>query len=157
MLRQQDRVRAQVNELPARDDSGDDLRQLLMDQRFTARDRDHRCAALVHRAQRVLDAHSLPQDVLRMVDLAAAGTGQVALEERLQHQHERVVLVTPEFTVEQVQPDAEFLNQRDAHARAPGREATSVPYCCRMRAHSSTSHGVKSVARCVISTCNCSG
>ncbi len=94
---EQDRVGAQVDELLARHDAGDDLRHLLVDERLAARDGHHRRAAFIDRLQRVLDAHPLLQDLLRIVDLAAAGAGQIALEQRLQHQHQRIALVTAQL------------------------------------------------------------
>ena len=110
---QQDGVRAQIDELLARHDAGDDLRHLLVDQRLAAGDRDHRRAALIHRAQRVRDAHPLLQDLLRIIDLAAAGAGQIALEQRLQHQHQRITLLAAQFAAGDVAADTIRLNQRN--------------------------------------------
>jgi hypothetical protein len=56
MLGQQDGIGAQVHELLARHDAGDDLRHLLVDERLTAGDRHHRGAALIDRLERILQA-----------------------------------------------------------------------------------------------------
>ena len=49
-------------------------------------------AALIDRAEALLGREVLLQNVGRILDLAAAGAGQVAAEQRLQHQHQRVAL-----------------------------------------------------------------
>ena len=64
----------------------------LVQQRLAAGDRHHRRAALVDRLHALGDRQALVQDLGRIVDLAAAGAGQVAAEQRLQHQHQRVAL-----------------------------------------------------------------
>ena len=88
----QQRVGAQVDELPARDDALDDGRQFLVQQRLAARDRHHRRAAFVDRVQGVLDRDALIQDFVGIIDLAAAGAGEIAAEQRLQHEHQRIAL-----------------------------------------------------------------
>ena len=72
LLLQQQRVGAQVDELLARDQLAHDLVDLGVDQRLAAGDRDHRRAALLDRADRLLDRHPPAQLVLGMLDLAAA-------------------------------------------------------------------------------------
>jgi len=44
------------------------------------------------RVHALLHRHALVQDLIGIIDLAAAGAGQVAAEQRLQHQHQRVLL-----------------------------------------------------------------
>jgi hypothetical protein len=70
----------------------DDLRHVLVDQRFATGQRDHGGAAFIDGAQRVLDAHAGFEDVFGLIDLPAAGAGQVALEQRFQHQNQRIAL-----------------------------------------------------------------
>jgi hypothetical protein len=118
LLLEQQRVRAEVHELLARDDAFDDLRHLLVDQRLAARDRDDGCAALVDGAQSVLDGHALAQDFVGIVDLTAARAGEIALEQRLEHQHERIALVAFELLLEDVPRDAIRLNDRDTHSNS---------------------------------------
>jgi len=87
VLGKQNRVRAQVDEFLACNDASDYLGHLLVDQRFAARDRHHWRATFVYGPQRVFNAHSFLQDFFGVVDLAAAGTRQVALKQRFQHQN----------------------------------------------------------------------
>src|SRR5581483_756862 len=113
VLRQQDRIRTQVDELLARHDPRDDLRHLLVDERLATGYGDHRRAAFIDGAQRVLDADPLLQDLLRIVDLAAAGTRQVALEQRLEHQHEWITFDAAQFPAGDVAANLDGLNQRN--------------------------------------------
>ncbi len=79
-LLEQQRIRAQVDELLALDQTLDDLRHLLVNQRLAARDRHDWGPAFFSSAQRIVDTHPLSQDVIRIVDLAAAGTGPDCIE-----------------------------------------------------------------------------
>src|SRR4029077_20686465 len=115
LLLEQERVRAEIDELLARDDALDYLRHILVDQRLAARYRHDGRAALVDGLERVLDRHALAQDLVRIVDLAAPRAREVALEQRLEHQHERIALVALELLLEDVARDAVSLNQRDSH------------------------------------------
>ena len=90
------------------------MRQLLMDQRLAAGDGNHRRTALVHRVQGVLDAHALVQDFLRVVDLAATGTRQIALEQWLQHHRQRIALLAAELLAENVARDRGLLDKWNA-------------------------------------------
>ena len=99
------RVGAQIDEFLARDDAGDDLRHFLVNQRLAAGNGDDGRAAFVDRAQCVLDAHSLLQDLLRIVDLAAAGTGEIALEQRFQHEHQGIALVAAQLAAGDIARD----------------------------------------------------
>ena len=63
-----------------------------MDQRLTARNGHHGGAALIHGVEAFLRRQALVQDGIRIVDLAAAGAGEVAAEQRFQHQDKRVAL-----------------------------------------------------------------
>ncbi len=105
VLGEQNRVRAQVDEFLARHDAGDDLRHLLVDQGFAAGNGHDGRAALVHRLQGVLDADPLLQDLLRIVDFAAAGAGEIALEQGFQHQHERIALVAAQLAAGDIARD----------------------------------------------------
>ena len=93
LLLQQQRVGAEIDEFLARDDA---LRRSSaisrVQQRLAAGDRDHRRAAFVDRLQALRDRQALVQDRIGIVDLAAAGAGEIAAEQRLQHQHQRVAL-----------------------------------------------------------------
>src|SRR6202000_1699297 len=84
------RVRAHVYVLLASDQSGYDLRHLWVQKGFTAGDGDHRGAALFDSAEAFFRRQVLLKDVGRVLNLATSGTGQIAAEEWLQHQHQRI-------------------------------------------------------------------
>ena len=99
---QQQRVRAQVDEPLAFDQLVRDHVDLGVDQRLAAGDRHHRRAALLDRADRLLDRHPPAQLVLGVLDLAAARAGQVALEQRLQLDDQRELLAFGQALAHQV-------------------------------------------------------
>ncbi len=92
LLFQQQRVGAEMTNFLRAMMPAHDLRHFLVQQRLAAGDRHHRRAAFVDRLQAFRDRQALVQDFGRIVDLAAAGAGQVAAEQRLQHQHQRIAL-----------------------------------------------------------------
>ncbi len=93
LLLEQQRVGAQEDELLALHEFFDDLRHLIVDQRLAAGDRDHRCAALFDRGDALLDREALRRMSVGMLDLSAAGAGQIALQQRLELEHQRVLLL----------------------------------------------------------------
>ena len=113
LLLEQQRVGAQRDEFLARHDALDDLADLLVDQRLAAGDRDHRRAALVDRVEALLHRQALVEDRVRIVDLAAADAGEIAAEQRLQHQHQRIALAAPQLLLEQIGADAHFLDETE--------------------------------------------
>ena len=94
----QDRVRTQIHELLARDDAGRDLWHLLVDKRFASRYGNDRGTAFVDGTQSVGDTHAPLQYLFRIVDLAAAGAGEIALEQGFQHQHKRIAPLTAQLS-----------------------------------------------------------
>ena len=92
----------------------DDFRQLLVQQRFAAGDRHDRRTAFVDRVQGVFDRHVLVQDRIGIVDLAAAGASEVAPEQRLKHQHQRVALAAGQTLANDVATDIQFLKKGNA-------------------------------------------
>jgi hypothetical protein len=111
LLFEQQRVGAEVDEALARDQRGDDLADLFVQQGLAARDRDHRRAALLDRVDAVRDREPLVQDLVRIVDLAAAGAGEVAAEQGLEHEHQRIARAPPEALLEDISADADLLSQ----------------------------------------------
>ena len=87
-LLHQQGVGAQVDELLALHQLLGDEVDLGVDERLAPGDRDHRRPALLDRGDRLLDAHPLLEDAGRVLDLPAAGAGQVAGEQRLQLDHQ---------------------------------------------------------------------
>jgi len=101
-LLEQERVGAQVDVLPARDEAVDDLDDLRVQQRLAARQRDHRHAALIDGREALFGAQQLFQNVRWVLNLAATCAGQVALKERLKHQHQWILLVPCQPLLEDV-------------------------------------------------------
>src|SRR5271167_83843 len=119
LLLEQQRVGAKVDVLLARDEAGDDLGDLRMQQWLAARDGDHGRATLVHRAQALLHRELLAEHVSGILDLAAAGAGQVAAKERFQHQHQWVALAALDLLLQDVGGDRPHLGNRNSHVRDP--------------------------------------
>ena len=69
---------------------GDDGVDFLVQQRFAAGDGDHRSAAFIDRGQAFVDRQPLIEDLVGIIDLAAARAGKVAAEQRLEHEHQRI-------------------------------------------------------------------
>src|SRR6059058_2179670 len=63
---------------------------------------DHRGAALLDSADRLLDRHPLLEDGVRLLDLAAAGALQVAGELRLELDEQRKLLIASQLLTHQV-------------------------------------------------------
>ena len=115
-LLHEQRIGAQIDELPALDDTGDDLVDFLVQQRLAAGDRDDRRAALVDRVQAFPEAELLPENFIGIVDLAAAGAGQVTAEQGLKHQYQRIAFDAPEVLLGDIRADPDLLNERNRHA-----------------------------------------
>ena len=111
LLLQQQGIGAEVDEALALDQLRHDAADVLVDQRLATRDRDHRRAAFLHRPDTILDGQALVQDGIRVVDLAAARTGQIAAKQRLQHQHQGVAALAREALLHDVGADAQLLDQ----------------------------------------------
>ena len=83
----------------------------------------------------LLERRCLLEDVGGVLDLAAAGAGEVAAEQRLEHEDQRIALAAPQLLPQHVGRDGPHLGDRNAsslHApfrdRSPGRaEVPEVP------------------------------
>ncbi len=111
----QDGVRAEINELPPRDDAFHDFRELLVQERFAARDRNDGRAALVDGMKRRFDGHALFENFVGVIDLAAPRAGEVAAEQGLEHQHERIPCPAADALAEDITSDENFLEKRNTH------------------------------------------
>ena len=89
---QQQGVGAEIDIFLARHQALDDLTDLRMHERLAAGDRHHGRSAFVNRAKTFFGRKIFLQNVRRVLNLAASGAGQVAAEQRLEHQHERILL-----------------------------------------------------------------
>ncbi len=117
LLFEQQRIGAQRHELLARDDAGDDLADVLVNERLAARDRDDRRPALVDRLQALIDRKALVEDRRRIVDLAAARASEIAAEERLKKKDERIALSAHQRLLQNISAYAELLVKRNGHPR----------------------------------------
>ena len=115
LLLQQQRVGAERDELLARHEAAHDFADLLVDQRFAAGNSHHRRAAFVRRVPALLRRHAAVEDRIGIVDLAAADAGEVATEQRLQHQHQRIAFAAKQLLLDEVAADAQFLEKRYSH------------------------------------------
>src|SRR5262249_42739079 len=106
---------AEVDEFLPGCDRGRDLLDLAMQQRLAASNDDDRRTAFLDRLNALRHAEPLVQDRIGVIDLAAAGTGKVAAEQRLQHQDERVTLYPAQMLSDDVGANTNFLMQRNRH------------------------------------------
>jgi hypothetical protein len=91
------------------DDAGRDLLDLAVEQRLAAGDRHDGRAALVHRLETGLDREALIKDRIGVVDLAATHAGEIAAEQRLEHEHQRIALDALEPLLGEIRADADLL------------------------------------------------
>ena len=91
-----------------------DLGKLLVEQRLAAGDRDHRRAAFIDGCKAVGHRQALVEDFVGIVDLAAAGAGEIAAEQRLEHEHERIALAAGQMLPDHIGADEGFLQKRDS-------------------------------------------
>src|SRR4029077_6182835 len=75
----------------------------------------HRRPALLDGVDHVVNRETLTENVGRVLDLAAARTGEVACEERFDLDDEREVLGSPQFVAQQVAADAKILAEGNGH------------------------------------------
>ena len=115
-LLQLDGIGAEVEVFLPGNDPGDDLFDLRMEERLPSRDRHHRRPTLIDRLEALLRREVRTEDLRRMLDLSAAATGEIAAEEGLEHEHERIAMIaTPPFA-ENMPYDGDHLPDRNAHA-----------------------------------------
>ena len=80
-----------------------------MEQRLPTGDRHDRRAALLDGPDGLLDGEALTKDLRRVLDLAAPGAGEVAGEQRLELDDERVLLAPADSVLEHVGADGDGL------------------------------------------------
>ena len=96
-------------------------RHVDVDQRLAARDRNDRRAALIDRGQAFLDGEPFAQDLVGIRDLPAARALEVALEQRLEHEHERIARLAAQLLVQDVTANSVLLMKGYAHGSKPLR------------------------------------
>jgi hypothetical protein len=109
-------VGAQDHVLLAIEEAAHDLRHIVVQQRFPTGDRDHRRAALVDGLHALIEAQTLVENLVRVVDLAASSAREIATEERLQHQHERIALGATEMLFRNIGADSRHGFNGKTHA-----------------------------------------
>src|SRR6202008_768595 len=117
LLLQQQRVGAERDEFFARNQAAHDLADLLVDQRLAAGDRDHRRAAFVGGIPAFLRRHAAIEDRVGIVYLAAADAGEVAAEQRIKHEHQRITFSAERLLFHKIAADTDFLEERYCHYR----------------------------------------
>ncbi len=86
-----------------------------MQKRLAAGEHDDRRAALVDRLHAVGDRQALIQDLVGIVDLAAARASEVAAEQRLEHQHQGIAFAAAQMLADDIGPDCYGLPKGDSH------------------------------------------
>ena len=112
---QQQGVGAEIDVFFARDQPFDDFVDFGMHQRFAAGDGDHRRAAFVHRFEALFRRQVHFQNVRRILNLAAARARQVAAEQRLQHEDQRIAVATGHALLQHIADDRPHLRNRNTH------------------------------------------
>ena len=112
---EQESVGAQVNVLPAGHQTTDDLVDERVHERFPAGDGDGGHAALFHGAEALFRRQLALEDMTRILNLSAAGAGQIAAIERLQHEHQGVALAALQLLLEDVAGDGPHLRRGNWH------------------------------------------
>src|SRR3954470_5133855 len=109
LLFQEERVGAEINVFLTLDKPGDDFADLRMHERLATGNRDHGRATLLYRLEAFLRRKVLLQDVRWILDLAAAGAGEVATEQGFQHEDEGVALASRKLLLQDVGCDRPHL------------------------------------------------
>jgi hypothetical protein len=92
LLPEQQGVGAEVDVLSAARQLFHEFADVRVEQRLAAGDADDGRAALLYCGQALVDRQSALEHVRRVLDLPAPRAGEVAAQQRLQHEHERVAL-----------------------------------------------------------------
>src|SRR5262245_26164133 len=94
----------------------DDLGHFWMDHGFTTRDAHNWSPAFLRCSPTLLRCKPLIEHMIRILNLSAAGTGQIAAEERLQHQHERIPLYPTQLLGKHILRDGSHLGKWNGHS-----------------------------------------
>jgi hypothetical protein len=86
-----------------------------MQKRFAAGDADHWRAAFINGFEALLGRELFLKNVRGVLDLATAGTGQIASKQGLEHQHKRVPFSARELLAKHIARYRPHLRNRNAH------------------------------------------
>ncbi len=115
LLLEQQRIGADGDVFAACDGALNDFGQFLVQQRLAAGDDEDRRAAFVERFQALIDRNAEIEDLVRIIDLAAAGASKIAAIKRLQHQHEREALAPHQLLLGDIGADLRHLQDGNTH------------------------------------------
>ena len=118
LLLQQQRVGAEDHELLLRDIALHDLRHVTVEQGLAASDRDGGGTAIVDCFHALLEAQPLVEDRIGIVDLAAARAGEIAAQQRLEHQHQRIAAAL-DVLGQRIRADTGDLRKGESHRPGP--------------------------------------
>jgi hypothetical protein len=118
-------IGAEVDVFFPGDEALDDLVDLRVDEGFTTGNGDHGGAAFVGRGPALFGGETFAENVVRVLDFSATGTGKVAAEEGLKHEDERIAFVPAQFLPENVGGDRPCLADGNWHKRS---EKATNPY-----------------------------
>ena len=114
-LGQEDAVGAEVNVLAAFENAGCEFADAGIDQRLAAANADDRRAGLVDRGQALLDRELVLDRLLVLANAPAAGAGEIAGVQRLEHEHERIALLPRDFLLGDIAGHVERQTQGKTH------------------------------------------
>ena len=106
------RVGADGHEFPSGDRALHDLGKILVQQRLAARDHHDRRAAFVDRREAIGERQTLVEDLVRIIDLAAARASEIAAEQGFEHQDERKALASRQALAHHIGADLSHLQNR---------------------------------------------
>jgi len=112
---EQQRVGAELDVFFSGDEAGDDLVDLRMQQRLAAGDADHGGFAFLDGFEALLGCQVFLENVGGVLDFSAAGAGEIAAEEWLEHEDERISLSAGEFLPQHVACDGPHLGDWNSH------------------------------------------
>ena len=102
LLLEQNRVGTQVDVLLPGDQPLDHLLDLRIHQGLSSGNTHDRRAAFIRGVETLLGGELLLENMPGVLDLAAAGAGKIAAEERLEHQHERIPFLSRQLVFQNV-------------------------------------------------------
>ena len=106
---EQEGIGAEIDVLLARDEAFHNLVNFGVHQRLAAGDGYHWRAALFHGFEAFFGRQFLLQDVSRILNLSTARASEIAPEQRLEHEHERVALTSLQLLLHDVRRDGPHL------------------------------------------------
>ena len=113
-LLEKQRVGAEIDEFLTSGDTRDDVADLGMNERLAAGDRNDGGTALVDRFEAFVDTEAEIEDMFWKLNLTADGAFEIAAEQRLQHQHQRVSLHARNVLLQDVGADSCLLDERNS-------------------------------------------